>query len=177
MCSFSDAHECEEIPLVAANVSRVVPARQLQIWAVLRESDTEERIVYSLAAAMMGRICLSGDVLNLGKAKKELVKRGLLFYNMVKDIVRYGDIACIDSTVEYYREPVGRQIYIKDLGDRRLIIVHRFLSTEAVKIAVEGYRVKEAFTKSRFFVKDGYLVFEGGAFGAGAFLMEKNELC
>ena len=54
MCSFSDAHECNEIPLVAANVSRVIPARQSQIWAVLREQESDSRTVYSLCAAFMG---------------------------------------------------------------------------------------------------------------------------
>ena len=79
MCSFSDAHECNEIPLVAANVSRVVPAQQSQIWAVLRDTDTPSRTIYSLCAAMIGRICLSGDVRNLSAEKLALLQRDLPF--------------------------------------------------------------------------------------------------
>lgn len=175
MCSFSDAHECPEIPLVAANVSRAVPARQMQIWAVLRDGDDERRTVYSLCAAMLGRICLSGDVLSLTRDKKSLVKQGLLFYNNIKDIVRYGDIVTIDCSVAYYREPVGRQIYIKEYRGRRLIVVHRLQSAKAVSIALEGYRISESFTRSPYAVQGDTLCFGGGAFCAGAFLAVRKN--
>lgn len=173
MCSFSDAHECPEIPLVAANVSRVVPARQMQIWAVLRDGEDDNRTVYSLCAAMLGRICLSGDVLSLSDDKKMLVKKGLLFYNKVKDIVRYGDIVSIDCDVAYYREPVGRQIYVKEFNGRRLVVVHRLQSVNRIVIGAEGYRIVESFTKSPYSVQGQSLVFEGDAFCAGAFLLER----
>ena len=47
MASFSDAHECEEIPIIAANLHRVILPRQSQIWAVIRNSDSLKRIAYS----------------------------------------------------------------------------------------------------------------------------------
>lgn len=174
MCSFSDAHECPEIPLVAANVSRVVPARQMQIWAVLREGEGDGRTVYSLCAAMLGRICLSGDVLSLTETEKTLVKQGLLFYNKIKDIVRYGDIVSIDCDVESYRAPVGRQIYVKEYKGRRLIVVHRLQSAEPVAIGLEGYRLADCYTQSPYSVRGDRLIFEGGAFCAGAFLFERT---
>ena len=48
--SFSDAHEIKSIPLIAANVCRVIKPSQSQIWAVLRATDSKERIEYSLIA-------------------------------------------------------------------------------------------------------------------------------
>lgn len=40
MSSFSDAHECLEIPIIAANMHRMIMPRQSQIWVVVRkESD------------------------------------------------------------------------------------------------------------------------------------------
>lgn len=170
MCSFSDAHECPEIPLVAANVSRVIPARQSQIWAVIRKGEEDSRTIYSLCAAMIGRICLSGDI---KKEKHDLIKEGLDFYAAVKDIVRRGDIAEIDCDVEYYRNPVGRQIYIKELGDRRLVIVHFLGEATRVRIPMEGYAVTRAFTDLKFKAADGQLRIAGEDFHAGAFLLEK----
>ena len=172
MCSFSDAHECAEIPLVAANVSRVVPARQSQIWAVLRKDESDSRTIYSLCAAMMGRICLSGDV---KKEKRELIKEGLDFYQEVKSIVRYGDIIDIDSNVEYYRKPVGRQVYIKDYGNQRLIIVHFLEGVNKAYLPLDGYTLKRAFTDLRYKQTETQLRIVGEDYHAGAFLLEKSE--
>lgn len=172
MCSFSDAHECNEIPLVAANVSRVIPARQMQIWAVLREGESASRTIYSLCAAMMGRICLSGDVLHLDGERVRLIQEGLEFYQEVKDIVRYGKISLIDNTVEYYRAPEGRQVYLKEYEGRKLVIVHFLESAEKVSLPLDGYCLKRAFTDLAY-TAEGELCIEGRPFSAGAFLLER----
>lgn len=172
MCSFSDAHECNEIPLVAANVSRVIPARQMQIWAVLREGESVSRTVYSLCAAMMGRICLSGDVLHLDEERVRLIQEGLEFYQQVKDVVRYGSISLIDNTVEYYRAPEGRQVYLKEYEGRKLVIVHFLESAEKVSLPLDGYCLKRAFTDLAY-TAEGELCIEGRPFAAGAFLLER----
>ncbi len=183
MCSFSDAHECPELPLVAANVSRVVPARQLQIWAVLREKDTPARTVYSLCAAMMGRICLSGDVLAIPPDKMRLICEGLNFYRAVRAIVAKGDIVNIDCNVEYYRAPCGRQIFEKQLGSERLVLVHALNSREEVCVPAEGWRLVRAFCDLPYRMEDGVLHIgckeeepDGGTlFRAGAFLLQKAQ--
>ena len=177
MCSFSDAHECNEIPLVAANVSRVVPAQQSQIWAVLRDTDTPSRTIYSLCAAMIGRICLSGDVRNLSAEKLALLQRGLAFYRRAAHVVRDGEIRRIDCDVEYYRDPVGRQIYVKDCGEERLIIVHLLKGrTPPVVLPLEGYRLTDAFTDLAYCVKEDALTIDDpNEFRAGAFLLKKES--
>ncbi len=174
MCSFSDAHECEEIPLVAANVSRVIPARQSQIWAVLRENEPDSRTVYSLTAAMMGRICLSGDVCGMSPEKKALVLRGLEFYGRVKDIVRFGDIVSIDSTVEYYRAPAGRQLYLKQYQTRLLVLAH-FLDCAEETVCAAGYRLVEAYTDLEHTMSEDGLHIFGKPYHGGAFLLEKRQ--
>lgn len=177
MCSFSDAHECPEIPLVAANVSRVVPARQSQIWVVLRDEEELSHVVYSLCSGMMGRICLSGDVLNLTREKITIIRKGLEFYEKIKDIVAKGDIIQIDCNVEYYREPFGRQIYCKQYGDRLLVLIHRLDDTSEIRQNLKGYRLKEYFTDREFTFDGETLVFSGGKkFVAGAFLFEKSDM-
>lgn len=176
MCSFSDAHECDEIPLVAANVSRVIPARQSQIWAVLREQDSVSRIVWSLTAAMFGRICISGDILRLTKEQRQALAEGLAFYEEVKEIVAEGDTQEIDCTVRYYRDPQGRQIVRKLSrdGKRMLVLAHVFRAPfERCECAAEGFVVKKAYTALGWEMKGGKLVFSPAPMQAGAFLLEK----
>ncbi|MGN1235383.1 MAG: alpha-galactosidase, partial [Christensenellaceae bacterium] len=172
MCSFSDAHECAEIPMVAANVSRVVPARQEQIWAVIRKDDSESRIIYSMTAAMIGRICLSGDVWLISKEKIALIERGIQFYRSVSDIVAEGDIVDIECTCEYYREPKGHQIYRKRLSERELVIVHTF-DGEEVTFPIEG-EIVSAYTDLSYEVQGGRIVLAAGQpFRGGAFLLKQ----
>lgn len=175
MCSFSDAHECVEIPLVAANVSRVIPARQSQIWAVIRKDESDARTIYSLCAAMLGRICISGDVQLCTPEKMDLIARGLEFYHSVKDIVRYGEITAIDCDVEYYRAPKGRQVYIKDFGKRRFVVIHFLECENVVRIPLDGYTLKAAYTDLSFDMRSDYLRVVGQNYHACAYLLEKSE--
>ncbi len=77
MSSFSDAHETPDIPLLAADLQRVLPAPRNQIWAVLRHTDTADRLAYSLAATFLGRMCLSGDVHQLSAKQWSLVREAV----------------------------------------------------------------------------------------------------
>ncbi len=175
MCSFSDAHECKEIPLVAANVSRVVPARQSQIWAVVRKDDDDSRIIWSLTSTYFGRVCLSGDIWLLNEEKIKLIDEGVKFYKNIKDIVRYGENEFIDNTVEYYREPVGRQIYKKVYKDRALILVHKFENVQDVVINMQGYKLKRAYTNLNYTLEEGILkISDADNYKAGAFEFEKE---
>ncbi len=179
MCSFSDAHECNEIPLVAANVSRVVPARQSQIWAVIREGDSIDRIVWSMTAAMFGRICVSGDVHKIGAAQKAKIREGIEFYNAVKEVVRTGSIAEIYCDVKYYRDPHGCQLYKKVSADgrRMLLLAHFFRRPYArAEADVSGWRLAGAYTTLDFSLQGGALRFSPKSeYTAGAFLFEKSE--
>src|SRR6185295_152829 len=73
MSSFSDAHELVEIPIIAANLHRLMLPRQSQIWAVLHRSDSMRRLGYSLAATFLGRMCLSGEIAELSDEQWQLV--------------------------------------------------------------------------------------------------------
>ena len=179
MCSFSDAHECREIPLVAANVSRVVPARQNQVWAVIRKEDTVDRIVWSMTAAMFGRVCISGDVHLIDSAQKAKIKEGVDFYNAVKDVVRGGRIAESFCNVRYYRDPKGCQIYkkVSKDGGRMLVLAHFFERPhERFDCGVTGYKLAAAYTTLDFEVKNGTLSFHPtGEYQGGAFFFEREE--
>ena len=131
MASFSDAHETLSVPIIAANLQRLVRAEQNQIWAVMRKEDSDERIYYSLCATFMGRIGLSGDIYDLSERQWQLIDAGLEFYRKASDIIRDGSVDVLETNVESYNEPAGYQLTSRKLGDRRLIIVHRFKGVES----------------------------------------------
>lgn len=128
--SFSDAHETMAIPLIAANMHRVIPPQQSQIWAVLRAEDSDNRIFYSMAATFLGRMCLSGDIYNLTDRQWELVEEGMNFYRLVSDIIRDGVTVRCDYSTKQYNNPTGSQLVIRQLGERKLAIYHRFAESE-----------------------------------------------
>ena len=179
MCSFSDAHECLEIPLVAANVSRVIPARQSQIWAVIRENDSIDRIVWSMTAAMFGRICVSGDVHRIGAAQKAKIREGLDFYNAVKEVIRRGSIAEIACDIRYFRDPQGSQIYKKVSrdGSRMLLLAHFFRRPYSVcETDLFGWRLIGSYATVDFSIQNGVMRFQPASeFRAGAFFFEKID--
>lgn len=90
MASFSDAHETEEIPIIAANLHRAILPRQSQIWAVIRQKDSLKRIGYSIANTFLGRMCLSGDVTELTSEQWDVIERGIAFYRRSHQSYRRG---------------------------------------------------------------------------------------
>lgn len=128
MSSFSDAHETPDIPLIAANLNRLVWSAQKQIWAVLRREDSPQRLSYSLAAAFLGRMCLSGDVAGLPADAWNLVREAVALYRDAAPVIRDGVFRCARDTGDSGLHPVGHQIVtIFAPAQRKLLIVwHRF---------------------------------------------------
>ncbi|MBR6020371.1 MAG: alpha-galactosidase [Lachnospiraceae bacterium] len=124
--SFSDAHECTIIPLVAANLHRLIRPEQSQIWAVLRRDADVDRIRYLLTSAMLGRLCLSGEIFDLDDTQWETAMEGVRFYNRVKHIIRDGFTNVIRTNVTDYSNAVGYQAVLRTLGDEELLVVHTF---------------------------------------------------
>ena len=128
MGSFSDAHECEEIPIIAANLQRLIHPRQSLIWAVLRKGDTPRRLVYSLAATFLGRVCLSGDAFAMSPEQWAIVDRALALYREVSPIIADGFSRIAQPGVTSYRHPAGWQHVVRasDDGAQALVVTHRF---------------------------------------------------
>lgn len=145
--SFSDAHECLSIPLIAANLHRAIRPEQSQIWAVLHGSDTMDRIHYLLAAACLGRMCLSGDIFDLNDAQWEEVRKGIAFYDQAKDIIRDGYTRRIVCTAHSYNRPQGWQGVMRTLGDRALVVAHTFAggANPPLEELIAGYAVERKF--------------------------------
>jgi len=124
--SFSDAHETKAIPIIAANVQRVIKPSQSQIWAVMRAKDDDSRIYYSIINTFFGRMCLSGDIYDLSDAKWKLIDDGIAFYKEAADIIKDGITIKYENHTASYNKPVGEQLVIRKLGNRLLVIAHRF---------------------------------------------------
>lgn len=134
MASFSDAHECTSIPVIAANVQRAVLPCQSQIWAVLRREDSEKRLYYSIINTFLGRMCLSGDIDQLSRGQWQIVEQGIEFYNRVKEIIKDGISYRFGEDVGNYNHPAGWQAVLRQKinpadgkkAGMLLAIVHRF---------------------------------------------------
>ncbi len=122
MASFSDAHECDEIPVVAANLHRVINPCQSQIWAVLRKEDSKKRVVYSITNTFLGVMCLSGDVYDLDKEQWNIIEEGISFYRSISDIISNGTTYFFGSKLKSYRNPKGWMGILRKSGDEKEVL-------------------------------------------------------
>lgn len=130
MASFSDAHECEEIPLIAAALHRAILPAQSQIWAVIRESDSLKRIGYSMAASFLGRLCLSGDVLHLTDAQWKTIDDGIAFYGEIAPVIREGVTSFFGTEQKSWRHPKGWQGILRTGAKESFAVFHTFGEAE-----------------------------------------------
>lgn len=129
MSSFSDAHEPPEIPIIAAALHRLVPARKNQIWVVIRPDDDRQRLAYSFAAAFLGRMTVSGDVAEMTREQFAFLKHAQAFYISVSHIIRDGYSRLQDEHLgKSFRHPRGWQALVREStdGGECLIVAHAF---------------------------------------------------
>lgn len=132
MSSFSDAHEPWEIPIIAANLQRIILPRQSQVWSVIRAEDNERRLVYSLSANFLGRMCLSGDIMGIDEKQREILSRAVKLYRAAWPIIKAGSSRRYGNRVKSYRYPEGYQAIVRQNteGTELLIVFHSFLKCE-----------------------------------------------
>lgn len=152
MASFSDAHETEEIPIVAANLHRAILPRQSQIWAVIRQNDSLKRIAYSIANTFLGRMCLSGDVTNLSEDQWSVIDKGIAFYREIAPIIKHGFTRRVGPKITSERHPHGWQgvVRVGENGEA-YVLIHMFYGelSDAIEIELpEGCPVNIANTYS-----------------------------
>lgn len=144
--SFSDAHETTYIPIIAANLQRVMLPKQSQIWAVLRASDDERRLQYSLINTLLGRMCLSGDIYDLNAAQWKVVEDGMAFYRKAAPIIQYGTTIHNCCNAEDLADPHGNQLVIRQYQNKFLAIAHRFADSAPADTAfLTGKRLLETY--------------------------------
>ena len=126
MASFSDAHECAEIPIIAAALHRVILPAQSQIWAVLQAKDSIRRINYSLINTFLGVMCISGDVIHLSEEQWKKVNEGTDFYRRIRHIIRDGVSTFHGDLSESWRHPEGWQAVVRETEREALAVIHTF---------------------------------------------------
>jgi alpha-galactosidase len=155
MGSFSDAHETREIPIIAANLQRLILPRQSQVWAVLRKNDTAQRLAYSLAATFLGRMCLSGEVHDLSAAQWKLSVSAMELYRRVYPIIRDGHSTFHGETCKSWRHPQGWQAVLRTSknGKRALLVAHTFgkafPKSVQIPLAESGWKIDEAWPEKQ----------------------------
>lgn len=150
MASFSDAHECPEIPIIAANLHRVILPRQSQIWAVIRKDDSLKRIAYSIANTFLGRMCLSGDVCSLDELQWKVIDEGISFYKKISPIIKDGKTYFYGNKISSYRHPKGWQAILRESLDEKnsYIVIHGFNQAKGVKVQLD--------VNSHYYIADYY---------------------
>ncbi len=150
--SFSDAHEAKDIPLVAANLHRLIRPEQSQIWAVLRADADIHRINFVLTSGFLGRLCLSGEIFDLADDKWNQALKAIDFYGKVSHIIKNGYTSLIQTNVKDYLNPEGWQIVLREYGNEALLIVHTFenadVQADVSKVLSEilsNWKLKETF--------------------------------
>jgi alpha-galactosidase len=162
--SFSDAHECKSIPIIAANVQRMIKPSQSQIWAVLSKEDDIHRVNYSLTAGFLGRLCLSGEIFDIPDENWQITLEAIKLYGEITPIIKDGYTRIIECTAEDYNDPTGYQIVLRELGDKALMIVHTFKdgANPPIDKYLDDYKIAKAFGSDL-----------DGEFRGKAYLLEK----
>jgi alpha-galactosidase len=182
MSSFSDAHELVEIPIIAANLHRLILPRQNQIWSVLHETDSDQRLVYSLAATFLGRMCLSGQVDRLAPRQWEILHRAVRLYRSAAPLIKHGTSRRFGNLGESWRHSSGGQAVVR-LGparDAALVVVHTFENSPArleVPLPKGNWKID-----GRFPADDGtaalgdqtLIIDSAGDFTAGVYLLRDS---
>jgi alpha-galactosidase len=139
LASFSDAHESPEIPIIAANLHRLILPRQSQIWAVLHASDSPNRLMYSLASGFLGRLCLSGEIDELNEEQWLFVQEIISFYNRVAPIIKNGRSRLYQHIGLSWQHPQGAQAVLRTSMDDRqaLLVAHSFAKPLPTEIVVD----------------------------------------
>jgi len=183
MTAFSDSHETKEIPVIAANLNKLVSARKLQIWVVLHPIDDDKRLYYSLAASFLGRMCLSGEIAELSPHQHELVRGAAGYYRELIDIIVRGPGQRVENRNDNHRYPEGWQALLKTSADcsRLLVVFHAFAGTDRlpvqIKLPAGNWRLVSAFCdKSETpALVDGVLTFPDAREFSGAVALLQKE--
>ena len=166
MASFSDAHFCVHIPIIAANLHRLIQPSKSQIWAVLRKDESIRRINYSLVNTLLGVMCISGDVYDLSDEQWAHTDRAIQFYKRHSPIIKRGESSFYGKTSTGYLEPEGWQAvsrYNDEIG-KTLLVIHTFGGKipDKVRIPTRATAIEEVLCSegNRVTLSEGFVEVE-----------------
>lgn len=150
MSSFSDAHECNSIPIISANMHRMILPRQSQIWAVIQKEHSISQLYYKVSSGLLGRLCISGDVVGLEKERWEVISNGIQIYKKAAHIIDNGLSEIYGNYKLSYYKPDGWQAVVRKsrINNDVLIVFHSFNnSLDNIEIPLNkcGYSISEKY--------------------------------
>jgi alpha-galactosidase len=150
--SATDAHECPELPIVAANVLRLIPASKSLVWAAVRKDMNASQLIYRLATGFLGRLCLSGDVVDLDGTQWALTRRAIELHAKVAPLLSDREWARSGPRIDAYRSPRGWQGLVRPSEDGQavLAVLHNFGGSSpnlAVNLPGDGWEVEWDFAE------------------------------
>ncbi|MDR3239961.1 MAG: hypothetical protein LBT44_07745 [Clostridiales bacterium] len=137
-------------PAVAADRARLIPARANWVWAAPRPGEPEGRAYYALASGFYGRMCLSGDILQLTEWQHARIDEALALYRKVFHVIRDGETQYINRRGAPPRQgapprwgeqnPSGWQALLRRTEGEALVLVHTFggETPDSVILTLEG---------------------------------------
>lgn len=151
--SATDAHEITSIPVIVANTYHMAEPYQLLVWTVLRQTDDSRRLHYTLAAAFLGIMCLSGDIDVLHGWQRDILKDAIELHATSQPFIREASIRLIRDHVSSYLEPKGYQAVFFEKEQSVLIVVHSFAREKSTVILPLGkyhtYKIGWQFSEDR----------------------------
>lgn len=128
MGSFSDAHETLSIPIIVANLHRLIQPRQNQVWCVLHPQDSLQRIRYGLAATFLGRMAISGEVKSLSDEQMRIISEAQAFLDGCRAILLRGHSRIHRDMGKSWNEPRGWQAVLRTAEDASelMVVLHSF---------------------------------------------------
>lgn len=183
MCSFSDAHENAGGVPVAMNLHRFIPPRKLQIWATIRDDYNADDVKFTVAKAMLGRICFSGNLGNKPQEIIDILKESVSFYEKLKPTIANGETITIENGgISTYLFTKGSPYLVRRSADGKKKIVYAFaIDSENHDFSIDcgDYSVLDTFNApENTHIADGKLLFTSGKeknFGC-VILLQKKQL-
>lgn len=172
MASFSDAHECLEIPVLAARLHRLMLPRQMQIWAVINPDQSRREMVYRLASGFLGRLCLSGALDELDGEQLALVRQAAGFYERCSGVIRTGETTVYGEGSRWLRALTGWQAAVRVNGSEALAVVHVFdHPAGGIRLPLRGWQIAESLCEGvqAKAGPDGLVLHTDGGHCAGVF--------
>lgn len=154
LSSFSDAHECPEIPYIAANLHYLILPRQSLIWAVIRPNMTMREIYYRMISSLLGRMCLSGDIAGLTQEQRQVLAEGCDFYRKCTEVIKCGRSHIIRNCTNNPRHLKGYQAVIRTNQKEMLVVFHSFEIPEkeiTIPLPEAEWKVVETFGEEKGF--------------------------
>lgn len=142
MVSFSDAHENADGAVVAVDLHRIMQPRTMQIWASILPKHDVDEVYFTMVKAMLGRVCLAGNITQIDEDKYAVVKRGTEFYSQLKGIIKDGETTLIDTDeIKSLLNPKGVVRLMRKSSDGSQLICYAFCfgGERTVEFDVDGY--------------------------------------